>query len=70
DNYSYQLSMDEINETRDIIIACRMNGEYQATGLEGGNGPLQLIIPQRFPGDFNGQFCIKYVVTLEILVGE
>jgi hypothetical protein len=67
DNYVYTLTLDELNTTREIIIAFWKNGQLLKSGSEGGNGPLRLIIPQRFPGDFNGQFCVKYVTILEIV---
>jgi hypothetical protein len=35
-----------------------------------GEGPFRLVIPQRFPGEYNGQFCVKFVVVLEIIVVE
>ncbi|MHA1123361.1 MAG: hypothetical protein ACTSPC_11255, partial [Candidatus Heimdallarchaeota archaeon] len=64
------LSFDDINQTRDIIIAYKKNGEYMDGKSLDGEGPLRLIIPQRFPGEFNGQFCVKFVVVLEIIVNE
>ena len=70
DNFVYTLSFDEINQSRDIIIAYKKDGEYLKDGSHGGNGPLRLIIPQRFPGEFNGQYCVKYVVTLRIIANE
>ena len=70
DNYAYTLSFDEYNQSRDIIIAYKKNGEYLKDGSHGGNGPLRLIIPQRFPGEYNGQYCVKYVVTLRFIFNE
>jgi hypothetical protein len=67
DGYAYTLTFDEINSSQDIIIAYMKDGESLKSGSVGGNGPLRLIIPQRFSGEFNAQFCVKYVVTLEIL---
>jgi len=68
DNYAYTLSFDDINQTQDIIIAYKKNGEYMKGKSLDGEGPLRLIIPQRFPGEFNGQYCVKFVVVLEIIV--
>ncbi|HUT79681.1 MAG TPA: molybdopterin-dependent oxidoreductase [Candidatus Bathyarchaeia archaeon] len=69
DNYQYTLTMTQINNTRDIIIAYMKNGEYLKSGSEGGNGPLRLIIPQSIE-QYNGQFCVKYVVLIEIIQGD
>lgn len=70
DNFAYTLSFDDINQTRDIIIAYKKNGEYMDGKSLDGEGPLRLVIPQKFPGEYNGQFCVKFVVVLEIIVGE
>ncbi|NHJ32374.1 MAG: hypothetical protein FK732_05895 [Asgard group archaeon] len=67
DNYGYTLSFDDINQTQDIIIAYKKNGEYMKSKALNGEGPLRLIIPQRFPGEYNGQYCVKFVVVLEII---
>jgi len=67
DNYSYTLTLDACNATRDIIIAFKKNGEYLKSGANGGNGPLRLIIPQSAVGAYNAQYCVKYVTTLKIL---
>ncbi|MHA1744287.1 MAG: molybdopterin-dependent oxidoreductase [Candidatus Heimdallarchaeota archaeon] len=67
DNYSYTLTLAECNATRDIILAYLRNGERLKSGAKGGNGPLRLIIPQRFSGEYNAQYCVKYVTTLKIL---
>jgi len=67
DNYAYTLSFEDINQTRDIIIAYKKNNDYIKGKSFDGEGPLRLIIPQRFPGEYNGQFCVKFVVTLEII---
>lgn len=70
DNFAYTLSFDDINQTRDIIIAYKKNGEYMDGKSLDGEGPFRLVIPQRFPGEYNGQFCVKFVVVLEIIVVE
>ena len=70
DNFAYTLSFDDINQTRDIIIAYKKNGEYMDGKSLDGEGPLRLVIPQRFPGEYNGQFSVKFVVVLEIIVVE
>jgi hypothetical protein len=67
DNYAFTLSFNDINQTRDIIIAYKKNSEYMDGKSLDGEGPLRLIIPQRFPGEYNGQYCVKFVVTLEII---
>ena len=68
DQYSKSLTMDEINTTRDIIIAFKKNGENITHHSDGGEGPLRLIIPQMFEGDYNGQYCVKFVSEIEIKV--
>ena len=67
DNYSYTLTLEDFNETRNIIIAYKRDGKYMKSGSEGGNGPLRLIIPPRFQGEYNGQYCVKFVTAIEIL---
>ncbi|HUU77786.1 MAG TPA: molybdopterin-dependent oxidoreductase [candidate division Zixibacteria bacterium] len=68
DQYSHTLNFkNEIETNSDIIIAYMKNGEYIKSYSDGGEGPLRLIIPQKFEGDFNGQFCIKFVVEIEII---
>jgi hypothetical protein len=67
DNYAYTLSFDDINQTRDIIIAYKKNNDYMEGKSFDGEGPLRLIIPQRFPGEYNGQYCVKFVATIEII---
>ncbi|MBN1328094.1 MAG: molybdopterin-dependent oxidoreductase [Candidatus Heimdallarchaeota archaeon] len=69
DNYQYVLTMNQINSTRDIIIAYMKDGEYLKSGSEGGTGPLRLIIPQSVE-EYNGQYCVKYVVLIEIIQGD
>ena len=66
DQYSNTLTLDEINATRDIIIAFKKNGENITHHSNGGEGPLRLIIPQKFEGDYNGQYCVKFVAEIEI----
>jgi len=67
DNYPpVSLSMVEIITTPDIIIAYMKDGEYIKSRTEGGNGPFRLIIPERYPGEWNGQLCMKYVVEINI----
>ncbi|MHA1126163.1 MAG: molybdopterin-dependent oxidoreductase [Candidatus Heimdallarchaeota archaeon] len=66
DKYSYSLSFDEIIASPDIIIAYKKDGAYIEPRTEGGNGPFRLIIPAKFEGDFNGQYCIKYVAEIKI----
>jgi len=67
DNYFNILTLDELNQTKEIIIAYKKNDDYIKSGNQGGEGPLRLIIPQRFPEDYNAQFCVKYVVSLELI---
>lgn len=68
DQYSHTLNLkNEIETNPDIIIAYMKNGGYIKSYSDGGEGPLRLIIPQKFEGDFNGQFCIKFVNEIEII---
>jgi hypothetical protein len=66
DQYSYSLSSADLGVDSEIIIAYRKNGELITSREEGGEGPLRLIIPQRFEGEWNGQYCVKFVKTIEI----
>ncbi len=66
DLFSNSLSLDEINATRDIIIAHKINGDNITSHSDGGVGPLRLIIPQKFEGEYNGQYCVKFVVEIKI----
>lgn len=66
DKYSYSLSLNEIIATPEIIIAYMKDGEYIKSRTEGGYGPFRLIIPPKFEGEFNGQYCVKYVAEIEI----
>ena len=66
DHFAYTLTLDEVNSTQDIIIAYKKNGNYIDSYYDNGEGPLRLIIPQRFDGDWNGQFCVKFVASIEI----
>ncbi|NHJ47623.1 MAG: molybdopterin-dependent oxidoreductase [Asgard group archaeon] len=68
DGYLSSLTFNEINSTRDIIIAYMKDGELLKPKNRGGNGPLRLIIPQQFPGEYNGLRCVKFVVILEIAI--
>ncbi|NHK29718.1 MAG: molybdopterin-dependent oxidoreductase [Asgard group archaeon] len=66
DNYVMPpFSFNEFNETRNIIIAYMKNGQFLKNSRHGGNGPLRLIFPQSYAA-FNAQYCVKYVVALEI----
>ncbi|MFW9924189.1 MAG: molybdopterin-dependent oxidoreductase [Candidatus Thorarchaeota archaeon] len=68
DQYSYTFNFEnDLVNNSEIIIAYLKNGEYIKSRSKGGEGPLRLIIPQRFEGEFNGQYCVKYVNTIEIL---
>lgn len=66
DLFSNILTLDQINTTQDIIIAFRKNGEAIPHHDDGGEGPLRLIIPQKYEGDYNGQKCVKFVSEIEI----
>lgn len=66
DLFSKSLTLDEINSTRDIIIAYQKNGDNITSHSDGGEGPLRLIIPQKLEGDFNGQYCVKFVAEIKI----
>lgn len=68
DQYATTLNFEnDLNTSKDTIIAYMKNGEFMKSRRRGGEGPLRLIIPQKFEGDFNAQFCVKYVTTIEIL---
>lgn len=66
DQYSYSLDLGSLDSDSEIIIAYKKNGEYIKSYFDGGEGPLRLIIPQRFEGEYNGQYCVKYVNEIEI----
>jgi hypothetical protein len=67
DNYVMPpFPLSDFNETRNIIIAYMKNGEYIKSSRRGGNGPLRLIFPQSYD-EFNAQYCVKYVVALEMV---
>ena len=66
DHFAYVLTLDEVNDTQNIIIAYKKNGDYIESYYDGGEGPLRLIIPQKFSGDWNGQFCVKFVSSIQI----
>ncbi|MBD3191331.1 MAG: molybdopterin-dependent oxidoreductase [Candidatus Heimdallarchaeota archaeon] len=66
DQYSYSLNLAALNSDSEIIIAYKKNGEYIKSYFDGGEGPLRLIIPQRFEGEFNGQYCVKYVNEIDL----
>jgi len=69
DNYPHPLlTLNDVLTHPDIIIAYKKNGEYLKPRTEGGNGPYRLIIPLGAIEDhgFNGQYCMKYVVEINI----
>ena len=65
DNYDITFPSDDFNNTRDCIIAYMKNGQYLKNYRQGGFGPLRLIFPQSYD-PYNAQFCVKFVVALEI----
>ncbi|MEA2069729.1 MAG: molybdopterin-dependent oxidoreductase [Asgard group archaeon] len=68
DQYSVLLNLEnDLSIESDIIIAYQKNGQDIKSYSEGGEGPLRLIIPQRYEGEYNGQFCVKFVNEIEIL---
>ncbi|MHA1155828.1 MAG: molybdopterin-dependent oxidoreductase [Candidatus Heimdallarchaeota archaeon] len=66
DLFSNSLTLDEINATRDIIIAHKKDGNNITSHSDGGEGPLRLIIPQKFEGEYNGQYCVKFITEIKI----
>lgn len=66
DLFSNSLTLDKINSTRDIIIAYKKNGDNITSHSDGGEGPLRLIIPQKFEGEYNGQYCVKFITEIII----
>ena len=66
DQYSRTYNLDEIESTQDIIIAYLKNGRDIKSYYKGGTGPLRLIVPQEYEGDYNGQHCVKFVTEIEI----
>ncbi len=66
DLFSNSLTLDEINATRDIIIAHKKDGNNITSHSDGGEGPLRLIIPQKFEGEYNGQYCVKFIAEIKI----
>ncbi len=66
DLFSNSLTLDEINSTRDIIIAHKKDGNNITSHSDGGEGPLRLIIPQKFEGEYNGQYCVKFITEIKI----
>ena len=66
DQLSRTFDFNLINETRNMIVAYLKNGEVIKSFYDGGTGPLRLIVPQRYDGDYNAQFCVKFVTEIEI----
>ncbi|NHJ41378.1 MAG: molybdopterin-dependent oxidoreductase [Asgard group archaeon] len=68
DQLSYTINLNDLNNSQDIIIAYKKNNEYMKGKSQGGEGPLRLIVPQSFtlPDQFNAQYCVKWVVLIEL----
>ena len=66
DSYAASMNEDEINSEEAIIIAYMKDERYLQGPMEGGDGPLRLIVPQRFEGDTNALRCVKYLNKLVV----
>ena len=66
DQYSRTYNLNEIESIPDMIIAYLKDGQNIRSYYKGGTGPLRLIVPQEYEGDYNGQHCVKFVTEIEI----
>jgi hypothetical protein len=58
----YGVSMDRSwAQDRRVIVAYSLDG-----GALVEDGPLRLIVPQDLAGEFNAQYCIKFLVRIEV----
>jgi len=68
DGYAYTLDMDDVRESHEsdgevIIVAYEKDGKSlkKTTG-----GPLRLIVPKEYAGEYNAQLCVKHVLELKV----
>lgn len=66
DYYSYRLSSGDIRDTDSIMLAYEMDGKPIEGGEDGGVGPVRLLIPASVAGEFNAQYCVKFVFLVEL----
>ena len=64
DFYSYKLSAGDIRKSDSLMIAVEKDGEPLEVKENGGMGPARLILPQEFAGEYNAQYCVKYVYRI------
>lgn len=67
DEYSIPFSIEDLLANNRIIIAYMKEGVYLEGPDEDGFGYLRLIVPQSSPEEFNGPYCLKNLVELEIV---
>ncbi|MFW9924974.1 MAG: molybdopterin-dependent oxidoreductase [Candidatus Thorarchaeota archaeon] len=67
DEYIIPYSIEDLLANERIILAYERDGEYLEGPDVGGSGYLRLIVPQSSPEDYNGPFCLKNLVELEIV---
>jgi len=67
DGYAYSIDMATIRESHEsgdgvIMLAYEKDGKSlkKSTG-----GPLRLIIPKRYVGEYNAQYCVKFAYMVE-----
>ncbi len=64
DFYSYKLSAGDIRKSDSLMIAVEKDGEPLEGRENGGMGPARLLLPQEFVGEYNAQYCVKYVYRI------
>jgi DMSO/TMAO reductase YedYZ molybdopterin-dependent catalytic subunit len=83
DGYTQMFSIEDVKSGysgKQIILAYEKNGTHLEPRIdeeprpwdEGPfyrNGPLRLIVPQRFEGEYNSPFCVKWVNKVEVTGG-
>jgi hypothetical protein len=62
DGLSMSLPREWVAEGSITMVAYLRDGSQ----VPEGEGPLRLIVPQELAGEYNGQYCLKNVVSMEV----
>ncbi len=62
DGLSMSLPREWVGEGSITMVAYLRDGSQ----VPEGEGPLRLIVPQELAGEYNGQYCLKGVVSMEV----
>ena len=66
DYYYYRLDAKDVKAEESIMLAYLCDGRSLGTKGDGGVGAVRLIIPQSVVGQYNAQYCVKYVFRVDL----